>query len=562
MKTARRVLVLTGGLISEKDTSFLAAAQKQRLQWRHSREAWLDLKVKLVAAEPIALGRLHRSLRGRRPGWAQAVDEFFEAADNLTTPELTEVVLATLLAREGVPYELATYAEIFAGGRRTEALLGRCDLVFASTTLLRDLSEVKAVVGRIKTATNRIVLGGPLASLLAAAWEGMPEVDGLAVGYGEFLVPALAEYWRTGFKRLKAPSRGRLDRGKATWYMYSGVPEDKSLDALPTPDWARSVRDRRRTYRMVYYESVRGCPYRCNFCNYPYLFDDSVFRYKSANRIADDWERYRQELGIRYITCLDSLFTMPHKRLVDLCDQIVRRRIDVKWICYARADDLAHPGVPEMMKAAGAHQVQIGIESGVQEMLDGMNKRCTVDANARALANCRRIGLTTVVSLIVGFPGETEDTLDRTLEFLRATPPDFFFLATFSTRVAGVPVLSPANRARFGLSVSDNLLSTAPYWKHHTMSCAHVGNHVRALALRLMEECVSLNAALFYPGLLNFRPELRDSLLTFQREAVQRYPLLRRLFDLANTFVDRRLLADVERTLGPAPRIVPLVRRA
>jgi hypothetical protein len=208
------------------------------------------------------------------------------------------------------------------------------------------------------------------------------------------------------------------------------------------------------------------------------------------------------------------------------------------------------------MKEAGAWQVQIGIESGDPALLDNMDKACTVESNARALANCRKHGLTSVVSLIVGFPGETRETLDRTYDFLAATPPDFYFLATFSTRVAGVPLLQPENRERFGLRVADGLRSMAPYWEHATMSCAEVGNHVRELDRRLMSAGIALNSALFYPSLLAYTPDLRPPLLAWQQRAATKHPLLERAFDLAHGWLDRRLERAVRGVFGAASPVV------
>jgi radical SAM superfamily enzyme YgiQ (UPF0313 family) len=297
----------------------------------------------------------------------------------------------------------------------------------------------------------------------------------------------------------------------------------------------------------VHYESVRGCPYRCSFCNYPYLFDDEKFRYKSARKIADDWERYRDELGVEFISCLDSLFTMPRRRLTALCDELVRRKIGVKWICYARASDLADRDVAAMMRDAGAHQVQIGIESGDPQILINMNKQCSVEENAMALDNCRSVGLTSVVSLVVGFPGETDGSLATTYRFLHDHPPDFYFLAIFSTRVAGVPVLNEANRARFGLHVDSNPRTVAPYWRHSSMSAADVGRHVRRLNRELIENRVALNAATFYSGLLRYSVAQRDALLDFQRASVNDHPLLGHGFDLLHGWIDRRLADDMAR---------------
>lgn len=533
-----RVLIATGGLITGKERSILLAARKWCEQWRQAEEAWLDFKVKLVMAEPLLAARLEGLRSPENP----------VPADNTEPPSLTEVVLTTLLHQAGIPYERMELDEIFSDPQEVDRKLAETDCVFLSSTYLHDLSEVEPLLRRLKRPHNRIVMGGALAGILHDRWDGAPELDVLAVGYGELLIESLAVWIRSGFNTLEAPEGGRLVSKGRTAFLYSGVPRDLSLDFLPTPDWGLAGR-----FPMIYYESVRGCPYRCNFCNYPYLFDDTKFRTKSAMKIADDWEHYVRDLGVETITCLDSLFTMPKARLRELCRLLIERNVKVKWICYARADDLADEETVALMKAAGAHQVQIGIESGDERLLANMDKACTVEANAQALANCRKHGLTTIVSLIVGFPGETEETLDRTYRFLATTPPDFYFLATFSTRVAGVPLLRPENRQRFGLRVMDNLRSMAPYWEHDTMSCAEVGNHVRFLDRRLMRDRVSLNAALFYAGLPTFRPEQREDLLDLQRRAVASHPLLEKGFDLANRWVDRRLRRAVTAHFAAAP---------
>ncbi len=530
---------MTGGLVTGTEASVWIALRKLFEQWRASEHAWLDLKIKLVFAEFLI----------RRP---RSEDQ------DLWAPDLTEVVLATLLNQAGMGYSLATYGDLFDRPGMVDKLVEEADCIFFSTTFLSDLSEILPLIRMLKRPHNRIVVGGPLAGLLADRWEGMPEVDVLAAGYGEFLVAALVDWIRSGFTVLRPAAGGRLQQRGPTQVLHSGVPETHNLDFLPTPDWMLSEHDRRRRYRMIYYESVRGCPYRCSFCNYPYLFTDNRFRYKSAERMVEEWEHYLFNLDIEYVTCLDSLFTVPRARLTEFCRTLIERRLHVKWICYARADDLADEATTALMKAAGAHQVQIGVESGDQTQLDNMDKACTVESNGRAIDNCRKYGITSLVSLIIGFPGETADTLARTLDFLRRHPPDFFYLAPFSTRATGVPMLTEANRRRFGLHTADHLRTPAPYWLHRTMSCTEVGNHVRQLHQNVMSEGISLHAALFHDRLLDFRVEDRDAWLRQQKAIVRgsRFPSW--IFDSLNRFVDWRLAADVERCLSPGDSSRPL----
>ena len=548
-----RVAIVTGGLISGKERSLGGALRKWLLQRRFARAAWLDFKIKLVTAEPLVAGRLERAaLRFGRRRLSRQVEAFFADPANLDTPPLTEVVLASLLRDAGVPYRTLALDDLFAAPAAADRILAQTDCVFLSSTLLHDLSELIPLVRRLKRPHNRIVVGGALAGVLHDRWEGAPEVDVLAIGYGEMLVPALADWVRSGFETLRPPAGGALVRKAHTRFLYSGVPAGKSLDFLPRPDWGLVAVSPGRATRMIYYESVRGCPYRCSFCNYPYLFADTEFRYRSAARMADDWEHYVGELGVTHVTCLDSLFTVPRQRLSEFCRLLIERAIRVEWICYARADDLADAEVVALLKRAGVHHVQIGIESGDPDLLRNMNKKCSVEANARALANCREHGLTTVVSLIVGYPGETEASLERTYRFLEATPPDFYFLAAFSTRVANVPILEPRNRRRFGLEVVPGLYTMAPYWRHATMSCTEVGDHVRRLDHRIMANRVALNATLFYPGLLGYRPDQRAALLEFQRRVATRHPLSRAAFSVANRLADRALRRDSARRFRAA----------
>jgi len=212
--------------------------------------------------------------------------------------------------------------------------------------------------------------------------------------------------------------------------------------------------------------------------------------------------------------------------------------------------------VVKLMKEAGAIQVQIGIESGDQVQLENMNKRVNLKNNAKALDNCRTFGLTSLVSLVVGFPGETSKSINNTFHFLKSHPPDFHFLCTFSTRVEGVPILSPHNAKRFSLETNSGARTVSPYWRHSTMCCSTVGNSVRKMTDRLISEKVSLEATLFYGGILNFKPEWRDLLLDFQAEAFKSQGGMRTIFKLGNRFIDYRLRKDVQKTFHNGGEII------
>ncbi len=537
-KVDQKVLIVTGGLLHAGEKSVWTALRKQYMQLKSSKSHWLETKIKLVTAELL----LYDKMSAKPAEVASYMDE-----EHDPIPELTEVVIADLLYREGISFEAITYDQLFSEREKVEVLLEESSVVFASTTLLHDMSEMMPLLKRLKRSHNRLIIGGALCGSLYKNWSGDPLVDVMAVGYGEFLVPVLADWIKSGFQALVPPPNGRIiERGRTT-LLFSGVPDSKNLDALPRPDWRVAVKYHGRAMHHIYYESVRGCPYRCSFCNYPFLFDDKKFRYKSAEKMAADWKHYEDELGAEFITCLDSLFTMPKRRLIRFCELLLEQNSKIKWVCYARADDLTDPAVVQLMKAAGAHQVQIGLESGNQQMLDNMNKRCTVENNLEAIRNCRKYGLSSLISLIVGFPGETEETLQDTLDFMREARPDFHFLATFSVRIEDVPMFNAANKSRFGLQRMENAYSFAPYWRHKTMCCSEVGNHVRSLGRALCKEKISLDGALFYNNIMNYKPEMREQFLDYQSKIVSGPKLSHPIFNLLNQYVDRKLKADVNK---------------
>ncbi len=540
-----KVLIVTGGFLSGKEGNFFEVMKRQISQWKFSKFSWLEAMVKVTSVEPIFY--IQSSLKKTK---STVVHNYFKNNDLNGTPELTETLLATLLREEGMDFEVASVNDLFTHKSLREKLLQECDTVFISTTLLRDLSEMFPLLNLLKKETNHLVVGGPLTQLLKENIKYLTQVDVVAIGHGEYLVPALCSWIKSDFTELKphlTSVGSKVEMLENIQILYSGHPETSNLDIFPAADWSLSEKYHQKIFPVIHYESVRGCPYRCSFCNYPFLFNENSFRYRSALKIANDWESYEKSMGPKIINCLDSLFTMPRKRLFELCQIIAERKLKSQWVCYARSEDLADEEVCKAMKAANILQVQIGLESGSPQLLENMSKHCTLEENIKAIENCRKYGITSLVSLIVGFPGETDESIEMTYELIKNTKPDFFFIATFSTRAAGVPILSNENRKKFGIWIDENVFSVSPYWDHATMSASEVGSRVRNLQLRFMREKLSLNAFAFYSGMLGYKIEDREALLDFQAESVKKYTWMPKVFELAVSFIEKRIEKDIQR---------------
>lgn len=118
-------------------------------------------------------------------------------------------------------------------------------------------------------------------------------------------------------------------------------------------------------------------------------------------------------------------FTINKKWLKELCDGIVREKLDIHWGCNSRVDTIDDERA-QMMKAAGCWVVAFGIEHGNQMMLDKMKKNATVEQAREAVACCKRNDLRVQAFMVIGLPWETEETLKETYKFLREIDPDFF----------------------------------------------------------------------------------------------------------------------------------------
>jgi hypothetical protein len=524
--------------------------RKQAASFRASSGAWLDVTLKLTGAEHLlALRRYRGSAAYRRAPYRETVDRYFEDARLFDPPELAEVILATLLEAEGLPYRAATFGALYEDGGLRDRLLRECGCVLASTTLLRDLSELEALVAPLRTPSNRVVVGGALATLLAPTWPGLPGVDLVAAGPGEPLVPVLARWIRSGYRDLAPPPGGRIETKGGTPVLRAGRHPGRSLDDLPTPDWRLAERLHGRRFPVIHHESVRGCPFRCAFCSYPYLFDDPVCRRKSSARVAAEWTAYARQ-GVTHVSCLDSTFTHPPGRVAELCERLLSDGTRIRWLCYGRADDLADPALCRLMARAGCVQVQVGVESGSPEILRAMNKRSSPQAAVAALRACREAGISSFVTVIVGFPGETPATVRQTFELLREARPDFAYPTPLTTRVETIPMLTPAGREALGLRTAEMGRSAAPYWRHGTMSCEEAAYWQRSMLRWMIDQRVALDSSLFYQGMLSYRLEDRDALLDFQRDAARGQAGLRGIFGGIRCLARRRLERDVERILS------------
>lgn len=202
----------------------------------------------------------------------------------------------------------------------------------------------------------------------------------------------------------------------------------KDLDSLPYPAFdllpLEKYRpafqwDKKRPYLMVY--ANRGCPYNCTFCASKSNFGRTV-RFRSPESVVDEIEYYKGRYGVKEIIFYDDTLVINKNHILDLCDIMIRRKLDIAWGCFSTVDAMSFE-LAKRMKEAGCFTIFLGLESGSERMLKSMNKSYKSVKQARqVVSDVRKAGIQAVGSFIFGVPGETEETIKETIDFALDLP--------------------------------------------------------------------------------------------------------------------------------------------
>ena len=166
---------------------------------------------------------------------------------------------------------------------------------------------------------------------------------------------------------------------------------------------------------LSFYTS-RGCPAMCTFCLWPQTHSGHRWRLRSSDDVAAEF-RYAAETfpNLKEIFFDDDTFNYQRARTIDLCAKL--KPVKFTWSCTSRAT--TDYETLKAMKEAGCRLLVVGFESGDPQILKNIKKGATVDMAQRFMANCKKLGLVVHGDFIVGLPGETRESLRRTVDFAK-----------------------------------------------------------------------------------------------------------------------------------------------
>lgn len=311
-----------------------------------------------------------------------------------------------------------------------------------TTSSFFDGERLARLVKEIHPAIRTVFGGVHVSALREDILNHYPVVDYVVAGEGEETVRQLL----TTPTSALASVEGLVFRNEAGTACFTGRRSQLlDLDSLPLPDY-RKLAGYPQAYTLPIFNyptapngsciSSRGCPYACSYCDRS-VFGRS-FRYNSAEYLYRHMRFLRETYGLRHLNFYDDQFTFNRQRVVDFCRLVGEQPLGMTFNCAARAEHLDGE-LLRLMKKAGCWMISLGIETGDAELLSAHRQNVDLAVMRDKILLIKAAGIRVKGLLMMGLPGETEESIKRSKAYVFSLPIDDFNLSKF-TPFPGSPV--------------------------------------------------------------------------------------------------------------------------
>lgn len=274
----------------------------------------------------------------------------------------------------------------------------------------------------------KIILGGIHASMMyRQLLENFP-IDAICIGDSEESLLELLDAFiqKKSFKKIK----GIAYKNKNRVIVTEKRELRRDLDSLPFPSYEVFMN---KNIKRIQISTSRGCPNKCSFCCLD-ITSRRIWRPRSYMNVVDEIEYIHKKYPwVNTIQFLDDTFTLDNQRVINMCKEIIRRNIKLRFYGQGRIKPISTEMIYWMEKA-GFTQVYFGIETGSAKLLKSIHKNITKEDCIDTFKKFQRFKKISLEKcLIVGFPGETKETIKETIEFVKKLQKyckmDFFYAA-------------------------------------------------------------------------------------------------------------------------------------
>jgi len=310
--------------------------------------------------------------------------------------------------------------------------LGITSTTMSIFTVEQIAKEIKA-----KKPKMEIILGGPhLTAVPQETMKRFPVFEIGAIGESEETILELLDALDKNKDLNKVHGLILNQKGKIT--LTEKRKPIMDLDKLPFPAWDllpnlvksyQPAADTLHRYPATLLITSRGCTGQCVFC------DRSVFgnlcRSYSADYVIEMIKKLQNDYGIKELFIEDDNFLLFKTRLKEICNRIIDEKIDITWSCLGRVDNI-QPEMLKLMKKAGCWQINFGCESGSQKILDILNKGVKKEQIEKAIKMTKDAGMDVKGLFMLGNFGETKETIEETLKFIKKIKLTDFHITHFT----------------------------------------------------------------------------------------------------------------------------------
>lgn len=339
---------------------------------------------------------------------------------SLMVPPLGLAYIASAAERAGHEVEIwDAYIERWSWSELESKLQShKTDVIgFSAMTPMWDV--VTRAIRIARTSAKWIVVGGPHPTAVQhQIFEDLPELDVGVVGEGEDIFIELLDWFSNG---------GALPHGVLHREHSLTPAEQPNIQDISRPN-RRLLDNTRYRYPLIGERNIgtmitsRGCPFRCSFCDKS--VSGSRWRARTAKDVVDEMEEMSKQLDIQFINIYDDNFTLHRHRVMEICEEIQQRQLDIKWKCEGRVDNV-DAEMLQSMKDAGCVMIAFGVESGNPKSLELLRKDIQIHQTQQAFRLMRQVGIRSLAYMILGVPGETREDVWKSIRFTREIKADY-----------------------------------------------------------------------------------------------------------------------------------------
>ena len=376
-------------------------------------EQFATLNELATVAQPLGLAML--AAFARREGFTVAI---IDGEANFWTPEQTAK-------------EAANYSPILVG-------------LSAFTTKMTAAGKILNLI-KLSNPSIKTLIGGHHASALPEKTLKEEAVDFVIQGEGFFPIVRLLKYLKAKIDNHDIPGVCYIKDEKV---VSNGRAEGiDNLDDLPVAAWDLLPMEKYRAHHWqawdynldtsgyaIIYTSL-GCPFSCDYCSVNVVYGKHSTRYRSPESVVNEIEILVNKYKVKHLEIIDDTFTLNPRKVEGICDAIIERKLGNKlniW-CFARTDTV-NPRFMKKLKQAGINWIFMGFESGSDEVLQGVNKRQTVEQIKNANSIVHEAGIHIGGNYVFGLPGDNVSTMGETLSLakdLNTEYANFFLLMAY-----------------------------------------------------------------------------------------------------------------------------------